>query len=223
MSFRQVLDTYGYPVVSKRVAKMIRVIRNPSENNEASRTLYLTGVKRDGSKTKHFKLAAKWRFLLGAPFKISDECCDVMKKQPLHSWQREHGLVPYIGTMASEGGNREASYLQTGCNVFTKKKEHSMPLAIWTETDIWEYIKKFNLPYCSVYDTGVSRTGCIFCLFGLDREKKGQTRFDHLQRTHPLLYKYCMTELGLKPIIDFLTARGRPFQTPLFSEGDNNV
>lgn len=37
------------------------------------------------------------------------------------------------------------------------------PILNWTESDIWEFIKKYNLKYCSLYNEGFKRTGCLFC------------------------------------------------------------
>jgi phosphoadenosine phosphosulfate reductase len=37
------------------------------------------------------------------------------------------------------------------------------PIFHWSEYDVWEYIDKYNLKYCSLYDTGKSRIGCIMC------------------------------------------------------------
>ena len=35
----------------------------------------------------------------------------------------------------------------------------------WTEKDVWQYIHDNNLPYCSLYDEGFSRIGCVLCPF----------------------------------------------------------
>ena len=40
--------------------------------------------------------------------------------------------------------------------------------------------------------TGCHRTGCIYCPFGAHLEKKGETRFQRLARTHPKQYYYCI-------------------------------
>lgn len=36
----------------------------------------------------------------------------------------------------------------------------------WTEYDIWEYIRTYNVKYCDLYDKGRRRLGCLFCPFG---------------------------------------------------------
>lgn len=37
------------------------------------------------------------------------------------------------------------------------------PIIYWSEKDVWDFIKLRNLEYCSLYDTGYKRIGCIFC------------------------------------------------------------
>lgn len=88
-------------------------------------------------------------------------------------------------------------------------------MSFWTEQDVLHYIWEEGLEIASVYGdivaidkngfeytpslmccdqfkcTGCSRTGCIFCGFGVHLEK-GETRFQRLARTHPRQYEYCM-------------------------------
>jgi len=37
------------------------------------------------------------------------------------------------------------------------------PIIDWTEDDVWNFIRSENLPYCSLYDEGWKRVGCIGC------------------------------------------------------------
>jgi len=37
------------------------------------------------------------------------------------------------------------------------------PIINWSNSDVWDYIKKNNLKYCSLYDEGKTRIGCIMC------------------------------------------------------------
>lgn len=199
-SFKQVIEDEGFPIISKKVARQLRDLQNPTESNFNTRKLYLTGIKRDGTRSKSFKLANKWRYMIDAPFKISEKCCDVMKKKPLKEYEKQHGVKAYVGTMASDSQQRRASYNKTGCNALKLGK--SMPLSIWLEEDIWEYIEINNLEYCSIYNTGIKRTGCVFCMFGCHLEKS-PNRFEQLKNTHPKLHRYCMYELGLKEVLEY--------------------
>ena len=203
MTFKQVLDTYGYPVTSKKIAKMIECLQNPTKENATIRNLYLTGIRGDGKKaTGSWKVPKKWLHLVDAPFKISDRCCYVMKKQPFKEYTKKTGLYPYVGTQAAESRLREISYLQYGCNSFTGKVQ-SRPMSIWLEDDIWAYIKKYNLKYATIYDKGQARTGCMFCMFGTHLEKE-PNKFQCMAKTHPQLYDYCINKLGLGKVLDYI-------------------
>lgn len=40
------------------------------------------------------------------------------------------------------------------------------PIIDWTTEDVWEFIKEYEVPYCSLYDEGFKRLGCIGCPMG---------------------------------------------------------
>jgi len=207
--FHRVIKENGYPVVSKTVAHQLYFLQNPRPSNAATRKYILTGIKRDGTKTKSLSLvlAKKWRPLIDAPFKINDTCCDVLKKAPAQKYGRESGRVPYLGTMASDSDRREVNYKRRGCNYFGPvKSAASCPISFWTEKDVWEYIKTNSLPYSSIYDMGYIRTGCVFCMFGvhLEQKAKGTNRFIRLKQTHPKLWEYCMDKLGIRQVMNFI-------------------
>lgn len=37
------------------------------------------------------------------------------------------------------------------------------PIVDWSTQGVWDYIRARNLPYCSLYDEGKTRIGCIMC------------------------------------------------------------
>jgi phosphoadenosine phosphosulfate reductase len=37
------------------------------------------------------------------------------------------------------------------------------PILYWSERDVWDYHRKYNIPYCKLYDEGKKRLGCIGC------------------------------------------------------------
>ena len=135
-------------------------------------------------------------------------------------FEKETGYKPILGTMANESQLRTTGWLRTGCNAFDSKKQISKPMSFWTEQDVLQYLKQFNIPYASVYGdivedekgtlktTGCNRTGCVFCGFGchLDQEPN---RFQRLKQTHPKLHEYCMKPvedggLGMKDVLDYI-------------------
>ena len=97
-----------------------------------------------------------YKFMLDAPFEISNKCCNVMKKDPIHKYAKETGRMPITAQMASESRLRTQKWLQNGCNAFHTNNPISNPMSFWTEQDILRYIKDRNLPICSVYGEVVS-------------------------------------------------------------------
>ena len=198
MTFAEVLDKYGYPVISKLKARAIRDVRNSTPN---MKRLRLEGIKKDGTKAhSSAKLPLKWRYLIDAPFKISEQCCDVLKKEPFRRYEKETGRVGITGMMVEEGGARDQL---TSCNSFDQKKPLSSPLLFWSTSDIWEYIRTYNISYSTIYDMGEIRTGCKDCMFGVQLEEK-PNRFDRMKKHHPKDYDYCMNKLGMKEVLDWV-------------------
>ncbi len=44
------------------------------------------------------------------------------------------------------------------------------PIIDWADDEVWEYIRIYNVPYCSLYDEGFKRLGCILCPFGRGKQ-----------------------------------------------------
>lgn len=219
MRFDEVLKKHGYPVISKDVAQSVKTAKY---NKGTYRHMKLLGIATDKEGNLSLYNMPKWAFLMDAPFDTSAKCCDVMKKAPISLFEKQTGRKPFIGTMASEGRARMLSWLQTGCNAFEAKKPTSQPLSFWTEQDVLQYIKKYDVPYCSVYgdiipvDDGeqiegqlttfdvlndyegtlLKTTGCnrTGCIFCMFgcHLEKEPNRFQRLKETHPRQYQYCI-------------------------------
>ena len=46
------------------------------------------------------------------------------------------------------------------------------PIVDWSDTEVWSYIIKNNIPYCELYDKGWDRLGCIGCPLGSNQKKE---------------------------------------------------
>lgn len=222
ITFKDVILTKGYPVISKEVSQIIEEARkyDKETGKYAYRMKQLNGERTDkDGKISSFN-CSKWKFLLDAPYKISDKCCKEMKKKPAHRFEKESGLKPILGTMTIESRLRKQQWIRNGCNSFDDKKPVSKPLSFWTEQDILKYLFDFNIPYASVYGkilledkgkyhtTGCDRTGCVFCGFGCHLEKE-PNRFQQLKETHPKLWEYCMKPvedggLGMRKVLEYI-------------------
>ena len=224
MRFDEVIKKYGYPVISKEVSKYIKegrtALKKGNMNYYAIQKLQGRLLDKHGNKSIYN--CEKWEFMLDAPYKVSNYCCDVMKKRPAKLYEKETGRKPIIGTLASESKLRKQQWLINGCNAFTKERPSSQPLSFWTEQDILHYIKKYDVPYCSVYgdividntselngqiniidllgdyepEDKLKTTGCnrTGCIFCMFgcHLEKEPNRFQMLKETHPRQYEYCI-------------------------------
>lgn len=152
MRFDEVIKKYGYPVISKEVAEVIYSVRNsrpgPTKTKNEKR---LNGELLDNNGNKSRFNCEKWKFMLDAPFEVANHCCAITKKRPAADYAKRTSRKPIIATMANESRLRYQKWIQRGCNAFDGKKPTSQPLSFWTEQDVLHYIKKYNVPYCSVY------------------------------------------------------------------------
>ena len=206
-NFRRVIDEYGYPVVSKKIAQYLHEVRMAGDRQTATKRLRLTGIRSDGTFSKMAKIPDKWLYLVDAPFKISHRCCHWLKKRPLRQASKRFGY-PFVGTRADESNERELVYLQLGCNAYDTKAPRSTPLAFWLDKDIKEYINFFNLSYSPLYDMGYDRSGCMFCCFGVHLEKY-PNRFQKMQKTHPKWWDVCINRLGVGRVLEHINV---PFE-----------
>ena len=188
MNFRQVLEKCGYPIIRKEIAHAIESVRrNPDCKNSKK---LLTGYMSDGKKTD-FYIPEKWKYCIDAPFEISEKCCYYMKKQPFIQYEKANKRAMMTGEMASDSMSRKKEYVANGCNAFNLKRPKSTPLGFWLESDVWEYLRRYEVPYSKIYDMGYDRTGCMFCMFGCHLEER-PSRFQRMQVTHPKQYQYCI-------------------------------
>ncbi len=177
-TFKKVVDYYGYPMFSKRVSNAIRTYQHALSNRTKNNSMdYIN---------RNFK-----KYLPYIECPISDKCCDKLKKEPIRRKAKELDLkCAILGILASESYQREKDWLEYGCNVFYERKDNqSRPLSFWTNQDIDEYIKTYNVKISKLYDMGYSRNGCMYCGFGVHLEES-PNRFQKLHETHPVQYAY---------------------------------
>ena len=230
MRFDEVIKAYGYPVISKEVAQTVyEAKRSPNNSKTATaRMKKLNGELLDKNGKKSMFNCEKWRFMLDAPYDISDKCCKIMKKKPAKKFSRETGRKPFIGTLASESLLRKQQWMRYGCNAFDKSEASSQPLSFWTDQDVLCYLKKYEVPYCSVYGEivpvteqgqiefqmnmydvlgdneriNLTTTGCkrTGCIFCMFgcHLEKEPNRFQLLKESHPQQYKYCIGGVTMK-------------------------
>lgn len=184
-NFKKVVERYGYPMFSKRVANAIRTYQHAKTPRTKQNSIdYIE---------RNFKKYQKYMEL-----PISDKCCDKLKKEPLRRKAKELGMeCVLLGIMASESYQREQAWLEYGCNVFYKFKDNQCkPLSFWTDDDISEYIQKYKVKIPELYKMGYKRNGCMYCGFGVQLEIPEINRYKKLKETHPQQYTYFINNFG---------------------------
>ena len=170
------------------------------------------------AKNSRMKLPQKWLQLFAgmankeygtryyeAPFRVSNKCCYYLKEKPCDDWAREHNSHPFLGLMASEGGQREEALVEHGCNYYGKTVIRSAPFAPFLRQDLLQLALDLNVPVPEIYGeikrkpdgtlytTKAQRTGCSMCGFGIHMEKRPH-RFDRLRESNPKEWHFWMYE-----------------------------
>lgn len=225
MNFSQVVDKYGFPYPSKEVAQKIHEIRTTKSEKLYNKRMF-------GDANGNGKISEKWKRLINTDFLYSNQCCNKLKKQPVKTYEKLSGNHPIVGTMVSESRLRNTQYLKTGCNILEGTRPMGKPISIWSEDDIWGYIHRFNIPYSDIYNKGYERTGCYDCMFGCNMDK-GETRFQRLALTHPVLWKHSMYKDGVAAVlkqegVDYIPdgykfVPGRISNYWILTNGDNDL
>lgn len=215
----QILQEFGFPVLSKEIASKIETLANPTDKNKTVRHAIVTGETGEYGgyqKNSRMKMSQKWLDKFGGyaneyegtdyeipNFKVSSRCCYYLKEKPCDDWGKEHNSVPFLGLMASEGGRRAKSLRINGCNYFGKSTIRSAPFAIFSRQDLLQLALDLNVPVPEIYGkiarkedgtlytTGAQRTGCSMCGFGIHLEKRPH-RFDQLKERNPKEWQYWM-------------------------------
>lgn len=215
----EVLNEVGFPVISKKIAGRIDLLQHPSPDNQTVRHAIITGECGEQghfAKNSRMKLPKKWLKLFGgpenknegvnyqtAPFLVSNKCCYFLKEKPCDDWAKEHNSWPFLGMMASEGGQREEALVDHGCNYYGKTVMRSAPFAPFLRQDILQLAIDLNVPLPEIYGeirrksdgtlytTKAQRTGCSMCGFGIHMEKRPH-RFDRLREKNPKEWEFWM-------------------------------
>lgn len=215
----QILNEVGFPVISKKIAGRIDLLQNPTDKNVTVRHAIITGecgAQGHYAKNSRMKMPQKWLKLFGGyenenegvnyripNFNVSNKCCKYLKEDPCDKWAKKHNSKPFLGLMASEGGQREEALTEHGCNYFGKTVIRSAPFAPFTRQDLLQLALDLNAPVPKIYGTiekdedgnlyttGAQRTGCSMCGFGIHMEKRPH-RFDQLRIRNEKEWKFWM-------------------------------
>lgn len=69
-----------------------------------------------------------------------------------------------VGGIVLNNDNDETREVFEMCK--TWRRTTLNPIIDWEDDDVWEFIREYQIPYCSLYDEGFKRLGCIGCPLG---------------------------------------------------------
>jgi len=90
------------------------------------------------------------------PTKIMRYCCRLLKERG------GSDRKVLTGVRRAESARRSKRQQVETC-FKDGSRQYFHPIFHWSEAEVWEYIHKNNVPYCSLYDEGFKRLGCICC------------------------------------------------------------
>lgn len=194
LPIKETLKKYGYPFCSKQHGAIWQIYKKNGFNSKTVKAYYEHTFNFHSNQCPDI---LKYQFSDSFDsLKISDKCCDYLKKKPLGKYSKETGRkISISGIMAAEGGRRASAV----CLAFSGKSlKQFHPLApISPEWEQW-FIDKYNIPLCKLYypPYNFKRTGCKGCPFNLYLQKDLET----MQTYFPNERKQC--EDIWKPVYD---------------------
>ena len=96
----------------------------------------------------------------GIPTRKCRWCCSEYKE--MRSPRR---AVLLLGVRSAESPRRAAAWKEVTQHRATKSYAVS-PILKFTDQQVWEFINSTGIPYCSLYNEGFKRLGCIGCPMG---------------------------------------------------------
>lgn len=132
-----------------------------------------------------------WRLIeknMIPPTQVIRYCCKHLKECGGHG---RHVITGIRWAESTRRKNKrrmnESCFKDTG-------KRYLNPIIDWLDSDVWEYIKGNDVPYCSLYDEGFNRLGCIGCPCAGRRRYRDFQRWPQYKR----LYLKAMTTAAAK-------------------------
>jgi phosphoadenosine phosphosulfate reductase len=89
------------------------------------------------------------------PTRAGRWCCEEYKEQG------GNGRTIIIGVRGSESAGRLRRWSEVSLDA--NKNIATCPIVHWSDAHVWEFIRSEGVPYCSLYDEGWSRLGCVGC------------------------------------------------------------
>lgn len=199
VSFDWVLKTHGKPLKSKLKSEYLGRWQSGKRTRTVMQNM-IEGKTNNGKDARKIKLYDRDLHMLHDDFPIhaSKKCCDYLKKKPFADFAKVNGMKGQAtGLRQGEGGAREINAnvrALSGARVCTSVDSKGFikkaPIIDWTDEDVDEFIKKYNVPLSRAYtEYGFHRTGCMACPYAF---KWLPNDLKYLHEHEPNRYKAAM-------------------------------
>ena len=141
--------------------------------------------------------------------KITEKCCDYLKKKPMKKWDEEVGVHGHFtGVRCAESRARRLAWITCGALYQASKLGGlwiSNPLAFWTDDDVATYLKTRGIDVIRP-DTLSGGSGCVTCMFGnRSRAQEGTLNtMQDLKTRNPKMHAAALDDWGYRAVLDEL-------------------
>jgi len=105
----------------------------------------------------------------GFPLRHARWCCKKYKENG------GSGRLVVTGVRWAESAGRSKRRMVEHC--LQDDSKNFLHLIIdWSDDDVWAFIRDRKLPYCSLYDEGWKRVGCLFCPMAYYKQRQHQAK-----------------------------------------------
>lgn len=178
---KKALEEFGYPFKSKehsyKVSQWKKGLRSPCLIR------YATGANTFACPSK-----LQYQFTNDFNLKVSSQCCNQMKKNPIHQWEKENNRHIGITGMRNDEGGQRATI--KGCILTKNGKIYRFHPLIKVNQEFEDWlVEKEKIRLCKLYypPYNFKRTGCKGCPMSTDLQETLNT----LEKYFPNEYKQC--------------------------------
>ena len=169
---KAILETYGYPFKSKEHSMRVDQFNKGTNANYIVK--YINGYSKDGKPSRFVcPKSLLYQFEKRGMYHYSNLCCQKLKKETAHAWEKRNGRkIAITGMRSEEGGNRK----RLGCIISDArggiKRFHPL-IKVSEEWEDWLILEN-GIELCELYypPFNFKRTGCKGCPFALDLQEQ---------------------------------------------------
>lgn len=170
INIREALEKHGYPFKSKEHSHHLHIYQNSGMTKSVKKYLKIES----SNKKIVCPQLLKYQFSEDFKIKVSERCCDNLKKQPLKKWAKENNkTISIIGVRTAKKGQRTS---HTECTVWDKDYNliKFKPINPMQNDFMDEYVERENLELCKLYKApyNFKKSGCKGCPFSFDLKEQ---------------------------------------------------